>query len=51
MKIEKWIYEGKEVEIPILEEDEFEFNMDESNLDITKDLSKELENVGDLNNE
>lgn len=26
MKIEKWIYKGKEIEVPILEEDEIEAN-------------------------
>lgn len=26
MKIEKWIYKGKEIEVPILEEDEIETN-------------------------
>ena len=51
MKIEKWIYKGEEVEVPILEENEIEKNIDLSELDITKDLSKELKEVGDLNNE
>ena len=48
MKIEKWIYKGKEVEIPILEENEIETNED-IELDQTKDLTKELENIGDNN--
>lgn len=51
MKIEKWIYKGEEVEVPVLEEDEIEVNMDSPDFDITKDLTKELEKVGEDNYE
>jgi len=49
MRIEKWIYKGEEVEVPILEEDEIEVNMDNPDFDTTKDLSEELEKVGEDN--
>lgn len=44
MKIEKWIYGDKEINVPILEEDEIEKNEDisDSDLEDTLDLSKEL---------
>ena len=48
MKIEKWIYEGKEVEVPILDADEIETNEGNPKLEITKDLSEEIKNVGDV---
>lgn len=48
MRIEKWIYKGKEVEVPILDDEEIEINEDNPELEITKDLSKELKNVGGL---
>lgn len=34
MKIEKWIYKGQEIDVPILEDDEIE----------TNDIKKEEEN-------
>lgn len=51
MKIEKWMYKGEEIEVPILEDDEIEENL-KSNVDLekTKDLSEELNVVG-VNNE
>ena len=50
MKIEKWIYEGKEIEVPIMEEEEIEKNEDfNSNLENTLQLSEELKNIGDKN--
>lgn len=47
MKIEKWIYKGEEINVPIVEEDEIEKNLEE--LENTLDLSKELSNLGDNN--
>lgn len=47
MRIEKWIYEGKEVEVPILEDYEIETNEDNPELENTKNLSDLLKNVGD----
>ena len=45
MKIEKWIYEGKEIEFPIFEENEIENNEDfNDNLEDTLELS-----LGDIN--
>jgi len=46
MRIEKLIYEGKEVEVPILDEEEIEINEENPKLEKTKDLTEEL---GDLN--
>ena len=47
MKIEKWIYKGEEIEVPIVDDDEIEKNLEE--LENTRDLSKELSNLGDNN--
>ena len=47
MKIEKWIYKGEEVEVPIVEEDEIERDLDI--LEHTKDLTEELKKLGDNN--
>ena len=50
MKIEKWIYKGKEVDVPILEDDEIEENLNiEQELEKTKDLKEELIDIGDKN--
>lgn len=49
MKIEKWIYKGEEIEVPILEENEIETNEDISELEKTKDLTQELSDIGDNN--
>ena len=50
MKIEKWNYKGEEIEIPILEGDEIERNLDiESKLESTQDLTEDLKNIGDIN--
>lgn len=48
MKIEKWIYKGKEIDVPILENDEIETN-EEIELDKTKELTEILNNVGENN--
>ena len=47
MKIEKWIYNGEEIEVPILEDDEIEKNIDINNLENTKDLTEELKDVNE----
>ena len=47
MKIEKWIYKGKEVNVPIVEENEIETNED-IEMDKTLDLTEVLE-LGDNN--
>lgn len=49
MKIEKWIYKGKEIAVPILEKDEIETNEDVDYLENTIDLTKTIENLGDKN--
>lgn len=46
MRIEKLIYKGREIEVPILDEEEIEINEDNPELEKTKDLTEEL---GDLN--
>ena len=48
MRIEKWNYKGKEIDVPIVEEDEIEKNLVDD-LDKTKDLSEELSKLGDNN--
>ena len=53
MKIERWIYQGKEIEIPICEEQDVEVNEvfeDEiEELEKTKDLSKLREELKNQN--
>lgn len=48
MKIETWNYKGKEIEVPILEEDEIEKNID-IDLEKTLDLTEELIKLGENN--
>lgn len=48
MKIEKWIYKGEEIEVPIVEEDEIEKEL-KVDLENTKDLTEELRILGDNN--
>lgn len=43
MRIEKWKYKDKEVNVPILENDEIEINEDIDELENTIDLTKTLE--------
>lgn len=50
MKIEKWMYKGKEIEVPIMDEEEIERNEDfDQDLENTLELRKELKNIGDIN--
>jgi len=50
MKIEKVIYAGEEIEVPILEENEIEENLKtQVDLEKTRDLSEELKILGDSN--
>lgn len=51
MRIEKWNYKGKEIVVPILEEEEIEKNEDIDELEITKDLTEDLKGmeVNDVN--
>ena len=50
MKIEKWKYKGEEVEVPILEDDEIEENLQvQEDLEKTIDLSETLKVLGDSN--
>lgn len=50
MKIEKWMYKGEEIEVPILDDDEIEENLKiQEDLEKTRDLSKELKELGDEN--
>ena len=50
MKIEKWMYKGKEIEVPIIDEEEIERNEDfDQDLENTLELRKELKNIGDIN--
>lgn len=39
MKIEKWIYNGKEIDVPIVDDDDIEINEDLDYLENTIDLS------------
>lgn len=48
MRIEKVKYLDKEIELPILDDDEIEENID---LDTTIDLTKTVEKIGELDNE
>lgn len=48
MRIEKVKYLDKEIELPILDDDEIEENID---LDTTIDLTKTIEKIGELDNE
>lgn len=47
MRVEKWIYKNKEIDVPILEEDEIETNEDIDYLENTVDLTKTIEDLGD----
>ena len=47
MRVEKWNLNGKEIDIEIVDENEYEENIDPSKLEETKDLSKELKQIGD----
>ena len=49
MKIEKWMYKGKEVEVPVFEEDEIETNENIKDLEKTKELTSELEEISEEN--
>ena len=49
MRIEKWQLNGKEVDIRILDKDEIEKNTNIEELEETKDLSKDLEQIGGNN--
>lgn len=49
MRIEKWIYKGQEVEVPVLEDDEIEKNINVDSIETTQDLTEELKNIGDIN--
>lgn len=49
MKIEKWKYQGREVDVRILEEDEIEKNEYFDDLEDTLDLTEQLENIEDYN--
>ena len=49
MRIEKWSYKGKEIVVPILEEEEIEKNEDIDELEITKDLTEDLKGM-EVNN-
>ena len=50
MKIEKWMYNGEEVEVPILEEDDVENNLDINNdLEKTMDLREVIDSIGENN--
>ena len=45
MRIEKWKYEDKEVEVPILDEEEMETNDDDDELDNTMEMTFEEGNT------
>ena len=45
MRIEKWKYEDKEVEVPILDEEEMETNDDGDELDNTMEMTFDEEDV------
>lgn len=49
MKIEKWKYKGKEIDVPILDEEEIEINEIIDELEKTKDLKELLSNRGENN--
>ena len=49
MKIEKWIYKGNEIDVPIFDEDEIETNEEFTELEKTKDLKELLGNKGENN--
>lgn len=49
MKIEKWLYKGKEVDVPIFDEEEIEKNEETPELENTIDLKEVLNNIGENN--
>ena len=50
MKVEKWIYKGKEIEIPILDDNEVEVNeVFEKEIEKTIDLTEKLAGLGENN--
>lgn len=49
MKIEKWLYKGKEVDVPIFDEEEIEKNEEIPELENTIDLKEVLNNIGENN--
>ena len=48
MKLEKWKYNGEEIDIPILDDEEIETN-DTEDLEDTLDLTQTLHDLGDKN--
>lgn len=42
MKIEKWKFKGEEIDVPILDKDEVEVNVDMNDLEDTVDLTQIL---------
>ena len=49
MKIEKWKYKGEIIDVPIVEEEDIEKNINIDTIENTKDLTDELKNIGDIN--
>lgn len=49
MKIEKWLYNGKEVDVPIFNEEEIETNEDNPEFENTIDLKQVLNDIGENN--
>lgn len=49
MKIEKWLYKGKEVDVSIFDEDEIEINEDTPEFENTIDLKEVLSDIGENN--
>ena len=50
MRIEKWMYNGEEIEVPILDEEDIDKNLDINNdLEKTIELSEVINNIGDNN--
>ena len=49
MKIEKWLYKGKEVDVPIFDEEEIETNEETPEFENTIDLKEALNGIGENN--
>ena len=49
MKVEKWKYKGELIDIPIVEEDDIETNINIDTIENTRDLTEDLKKIGDIN--
>ena len=49
MKVEKWLYKDKEIDVPVFEESEIETNEETPEFENTIDLTEVLKDIGEAN--